>query len=74
MSRDLTPEAVARRLDELRAAWVPESERSVRRRMERPETGPANEPFEQQVAARLAELRALMELTAHLHGASSADE
>lgn len=70
MNRDLTPEAVAGRLEALRAMWVPENEESVRRRMERADVQPPHQTFEQQVAARLAELRSLMELTAHLHRAS----
>jgi hypothetical protein len=67
MSHDLSPAAVARRLACLRAAYVPETEVEVRRRLA-PE--PRSEvPFAEAVASRLAELRALCELTAYLQQA-----
>jgi hypothetical protein len=68
MAHDLSPQAVAARLRELRLIWTPESAQSVRSRfasgVERPTT------FEEAVSLRLAELRALLELTAYLHRAT----
>ena len=66
MGRDLSPQAVAERLEWLRQAWVPEDEASVRARMTQP---PRAVSFDEAVAGRLRELRALLELTAHLHRA-----
>ena len=59
---DLSPEAVARRLEALRALYVPEDIESARRRVaaERP---PRRESFDEAVTRRLEELRALLELT-----------
>jgi hypothetical protein len=67
MAHDLSPHAVAERLNALRQAWVPEDEASVRARMTC--EPPRAAPFEEVVSARLHELRALLELTAHLHRA-----
>lgn len=64
MSRDLSSTAVAERLACLRAMYVPESEVEARRRLAS-ERSP--EPvFAKAVASRLAELRALCELTTYL--------
>ena len=66
MKVDLAPEAVSARLALLRASYVPETLEQGRARMaHRPEP----EPFERGVARRLAELRALCELTKHLRSA-----
>ena len=66
MARELDPVAVRARLEWLRASWVPLSATEARLQMEPPQSG---KPFAQAVAERLAELRALDELTRHLHGA-----
>ncbi len=66
MSRELDPIAVRARLAELRASWVPMSAAEARQLMESP---PPRRPFAQAAAARLTELRALDELTRHLHSA-----
>ena len=63
MSRDLSPETVARRLDRLRALYVPETEAEARRRLAEPAS---NRSFAEAVEMRLAELRALCELSAYL--------
>jgi hypothetical protein len=67
MARELTAEAVAARLDRLRSMVAPLRVDEARRLMEDP---PAHkrESFEIQVARRLAELRALLDLTNYLHG------
>jgi hypothetical protein len=68
MSHDLSPEAVAARLRELQAAWIAEDEHSARARLE-PSRPRSSNTFDEEVSGRLAELRALLELTAHLHSA-----
>jgi hypothetical protein len=67
MAHDLSPHAVAERLNALRQAWVPEDEASVRARMTH--QPPRAASFEEAVAVRLHELRALLELTTYLHRA-----
>ncbi len=74
MSGTLDPAAVARRLDELRRLYVPETRDEARARMERDrpnERRPASTgaDFAKAVARRLEELRALCELTRVLHAA-----
>ena len=68
MSRELEPAAVARRLAELRALYVPETLDDGRRRLAR-ERPRRVETLEETAARGLAELRALCDLTAHLHRA-----
>lgn len=68
MNLDLSPTLVAKRLARLRELYVPETEEEARLRL-------LPEPrrdilFADGVARRLAELRALCELTAYLHRAS----
>jgi hypothetical protein len=66
-THDLSTTAVAQRLERLRAIFVPESAEQAR---ERVDVGlPSARPFARAVAERLAELRALSELTEHLHQA-----
>jgi len=65
MLPDLSPGAVARRLERLRVLYVAVTEEEARQLMSPPRH---ERPFVEAVAARLAELRALTELTAHLHG------
>jgi hypothetical protein len=69
MSRELDPAAVARRLAELRARYVPETVEEGRRRLAR-ERPPRVETLAQRAARGLAELRALCDLADHLHRAS----
>ena len=64
MRTDLSPLVVARRLARLRELSTPMSALEAHARMMAP---PCEEPFERAVARRLAELRALSELTASLH-------
>ena len=64
MSRDLSPSVVAARLARLAAMYVPETEAEARRRLDSGRT--PERPFAEAVASRLAELRSLCELTAHL--------
>jgi hypothetical protein len=64
MTSDLSPAAVAERLARLRASWRPMTAAEARARL----VAPRAESFEVAVARRLRELRALIELTAHLHG------
>ena len=66
MTDQLDPEAVAKRLEELRALYVPDDAEAARAKMN---AGAHAEPlsFDEQVAKRLEELRALMELTDYLH-------
>ena len=67
MRSDLSPAAVAARLERLRALYVPETAAEGRRRAmaaRRPTV-----PFAEAVGRRLAELRALSELTTYLHKA-----
>ena len=63
MPPDLTPERVAARLALLRASWSPMTEAEARALLECPTT----RPFAEAVAQRLAELRALSDLTRRLH-------
>ena len=63
MLPDLSPERVAARLSLLRASWSPMTEAEARALLE----GPPALPFAEAVAQRLAELRALSDLTRHLH-------
>jgi hypothetical protein len=65
MRRELDPQAVARRLDALRALYVPETVDEARDRLER-ERPPNTESFAEAVERRLGELRALDELTRHV--------
>jgi hypothetical protein len=68
MNRDLSPAVVSKRLGRLRDLYVPETPEQARARLlpeARRET-----PFAEGVARRLAELRALCELTAYLHRGS----
>lgn len=67
MARELDPRDVARRLDALRAAYVAESVAEARTRLRADEA--SCETFAAAVARRLAELRALDELTRYLHAA-----
>ena len=64
MKNDLRPEVVAARLAALRAIASLESPADAQARMARP---PRVETFEDAVARRLSELRALCDLTARLH-------
>lgn len=66
MKTDLGSKSVAARLERLRASYVPETLEEGRARLahQAPE-----ESFERGVARRLAELRALCELTSHLRRA-----
>jgi hypothetical protein len=66
MSRDLSPAAVAARLSWLRSAYVPMREEDARARMEHT-IRPSSRGFAEGAQRRLAELRALCDLTAHLH-------
>jgi predicted component of type VI protein secretion system len=61
MATDMSPEAVARRLQRVAELYVPESPEEARRRFA--ERTPRAETFDQAVARRLDELRALLELT-----------
>jgi hypothetical protein len=61
------PEDIAARLAVLRALYVPESIEEARLRLER-ERPDVEEPFEQAVARRLRELRAICELVRHVQG------
>lgn len=68
MTRDLSPTLVSKRLALLRDLYVPETEEQARLRL-----GPEARreiPFAEGVARRLAELRALCELTVYLHRGS----
>jgi hypothetical protein len=67
MAHELSPHAVAERLNALRHAWIPEDEASVRARHQPPRAA----SFEEAVAVRLHELRALLEMTTYLHRAHS---
>ena len=69
MTRELGPVAFRGCLEVLHASWVPLSASEARLQMEPP---PSRRPFTQAVQARLAELRALDELTRHLHGVRKA--
>jgi hypothetical protein len=69
VNHDLSPAAVGRRLDVLRATYVPESIERARERLVQDEARcRAPKPsLAEGAAKRLAELRALIELTQHLH-------
>jgi len=70
MRRDTTSaEVVAHRLEQLRALYVPETQAETQRRLREP---PRERPFEEAVERRLAELRALCELSAYLSQRRSA--
>ena len=69
MTRDLSPAVVAARLARLRASWRPHTAVEARALF----TSPAriDSDLTAKIARRLRELRALMELTTHLHGVRS---
>ena len=64
MGADLSAERVAARLAWLRAAYTPMTQAEARALLE---VTPPPKSFAQAVSQRLAELRALTELTRHLH-------
>lgn len=66
MKGELDPDVVLARLDALRASFVAETVDEARARLAR-EAPSADESFEEGVARRLAELRALHELARALH-------
>ena len=66
MTPDISPAKVAARLAQLRACYVPMTADEARCLLAAP---PQPSTFAEGAALRLAELRALMELTAHLRGA-----
>jgi len=69
---ELRPADVAARLMRLRSLCVPESVEEARLRLEAERPQPAGgEPFEQAVARRLRELRALCDLVRHVEGIAS---
>jgi hypothetical protein len=68
MSRELSPTLVSKRLARLRELYVPETEDHARLRLAA--EARRDVPFAEGVAMRLAELRALCELTAYLHRGS----
>lgn len=61
---DPSPATVAARLQRLREAYVPMGREEAEARLAAP---PRRETFEHGVARRLADLRALVALTDHLH-------
>jgi hypothetical protein len=63
MKNELSPVAVERRLAALRISYEPETIEGARVRLARPR----DESFDEAATRRLAELRALCELTEHLH-------
>ena len=69
MPPDLAPESVAARLAILRASYVPLNADEARALLE---AADARKPFAEAVSLRLAELRALSDLTRYLHGARKA--
>jgi hypothetical protein len=69
MTPELTAEAVAARLRELRRLYLPEGIEAARERLARECPAAPAEPFALAVARALAELRALCELARHLHAA-----
>lgn len=72
MTTDMSPAAVGRRLERLRAMWTPEDRATARARLDdQPGSSPPR-TFAEAVALRLEELRALCELTAYLHGGRKA--
>ena len=64
MTAELSPSAVAARLDRLRAIYRPMTEAEARALLE---PSRSTSLAAAQVASRLAELRALLELTRYLH-------
>jgi hypothetical protein len=70
MARDLSPQAVAQRLEELRAAWVAEDSKSLHARLRADSACRPATSLAVAAAARLDELRALLELTQYLHRAT----
>jgi hypothetical protein len=71
MRRELDPAAVAERLSQLRALYIPEGIEEARARLAR-EQPRAHESLAQVAARSLAELRALCELARVLHMARPA--
>ena len=69
MPPKLDPAAVRARLEVLRRSWTPMTAEEARQLMEPPQP---RQTFTRAVAARLWELRALDELTRHLHSATVA--
>lgn len=69
MKSDLSPSAVAQRLEALRALYRPETALDGRRRLAA--EAKQDVPFATAVARRLEELRALCELTDYLHSPRS---
>ena len=67
---ELDPLVVARRLEQLRELYVPETVEEGRRRLEADQPA-SRESFDQAVARRLAELRALCELTRVIGGVAA---
>lgn len=65
MKRDLSPVAVSARLERLRAIAMLEDVETTRARLDADRAPPV--PFAEAVARRLAELRALFELTEYFH-------
>lgn len=61
------PPGVGARLARLRALYVPERDVDARARLAREVPAPRPETFDQAVARRLRELRALDDLARHLH-------
>ena len=66
MRRELDPQQLATRLEALRSSYVPETLEEAHARLAR-EQPRDTMPFDQRVARRLAELRALCELARALH-------
>ena len=64
---DLRPSDVSARFAVLRAHYVPESIEEARLRLAR-ERPALEEPFDQAVARRLRELRAICDLVSHVEG------
>jgi hypothetical protein len=60
------PAGVVERLERLRAIYVPEGDAEARQRLDQGSRA-STEPFEVGVARRLEELRALSDLSSHLH-------
>jgi hypothetical protein len=67
---ELRPEDVAARLAKLRALYVPESIEEARERLER-ERPERQETFDQAVARRLRELRAVCDLVNYVRGVAA---
>lgn len=68
MARELDPAAVARRLADLAAIYVPETVEEGRQRLRADALGP--DALASGVARRLDELRALDELSRYLHNSA----